>query len=578
MRIGITQLVALVLVGLILTNALIAEPVNAISIPVLVAVLMSGIIGLVIGYSWGRAVAEAGAPEQTVNEIVNQLYLLDYYLIDTINNTLYLTNNFLPRTANYYIRWAEAGASVECADKIKKFEESEVGKAINLEISSLFNNVTTQILKTSASYFALYKIHGQRAWLLRNKQDTTLCTQYTCVWVQPTGDTYISLYQPLAPAYIKVGSPCKLVVTIHYTDRSVEDVPIGWFIMGESDHRLDPDGINVVYDLVNMRRNGKTISHFWVGGDCDVDYNPYGVNWLITDMISIKYGEFIDWLASLYRETRNAYNLHCQLTNMYPGQPIVPPSVVLPFNLKDLEKIPPELRLQLYMAYLQALLNTDWRNATSLEPGNVTIVYPGMIISQGKKYMPLVLPYSFKIVRGKPVPLVGTWFVDGKIIVYPAYEVQYGHIYEVVEGNLYWVRDYYDNILGVAIDVDKDGTPDVWTPNYIIVEELYVWDPENHTWKPADTLEIGPEPVTNWVAKTNVDEYLKKMEKELEDIKSRLNQLLDWLNKISDWFKNVKQNFDKYKWVLIGVGAFLLLLIIIAVSRGGGGKTVVVSR
>ncbi|MEM4620912.1 MAG: hypothetical protein QW607_11965, partial [Desulfurococcaceae archaeon] len=280
MKFNIKPIPVLVLVVLILVHGLVVRSVNAVSLPDILSSLMIGTTETLIEYNWGRVVELSEAPANTVDEIVNRLYLLDHYLINTVDSVLYLTNIYLPRAIEYYIRWAEAGASAECVDKVKNFEDSEVGKVVKLEIHSLYNNITAQIIKTFASYFSLYYMYGQRAWLLQNKQETVLCTGYTCVWVHPNGETYIITYGGSASGYIKVGSLCKFMVKIVYTDFSIEDIVFGRFIMGYPNYEVYSESYDVIFDLSEGVRNGKTIYDFWVEGVCEVEDSSYEFTWI----------------------------------------------------------------------------------------------------------------------------------------------------------------------------------------------------------------------------------------------------------------------------------------------------------
>lgn len=639
MKFIIKPISVLVLVVLILVNGLVVGSANSVSLGIF-SFLMAGATGTLVEYNWGRVVEVSEVPTNTMEEIVNRLYLLEDNLINTVDSVLYLVNIYLPRAIEYYVKLSGARASAECVDKVKNFEDSEVGKVIKQEIHSLYNNITAQIIKTFASYFSLYYMYGYRAWLLQNKENTVLCYGYTCVIIYSNGDTYIYTYRGSAPGYIRVGSLCKFMVKIEYTDFSIEDIVVSRFIMGYPNYEVYSESYDVIFDLSEGVRNGKTIYDFWVEGVCEVEDSSYEFTWIgypYTDF----YEDFLAWLGELYSEAKNVYDFCCYLTNTYGGEQIDPPSIVLPFKIDDLEKIPLELRLQFYISYLENILVADWRTTVSLTPDNVTIIYPNIIISQGREYRLLLSPYSFKMVRGNPVPLAGIWYMDGKILLYPVYGVEEGsgHVYELVGGDLYWVKDYYYGlVLGVAIDVDKDGIPDVWTPNYVIVEELYVWDPETQTWKSSNFLDIEPEPVNNWIIKTGIDRYLENIEsghneenknntsneyvgesesergeefknnttneyveedesgyneefknnitneyveetesEHGEEFKNNMNQSMNWFNKLIDLFKNIRTNFDKHKHVIIGAGVILILLIIITLSRRGG-RTVVVRR
>lgn len=569
-----------IILSMLIMSVLAGPIVRSLPIIPVAALLLGGVVGGVVGYMWSQVTGKVSVPAEAANEVDNQISLLHQYT-DNIVFSIWDVNNYIPRMSNYYIRWAEAAASTDCVGKVVEFENSTVQKTAVEEIKSLFNNVTTQILKTYAYHFSTLKMLAYRKYLLSGAPDYIHGSGYA---VKKPGIVYLG--PPWSSWYnkFKEGSSCFLGVRIVYTDGSSEDFVFGTFSLGRTEYEYNSD---VVFDLLRGlsegKINNKTISDWSILNYCrginEVDEEntvyympPYGVQDAMRDFITL--------MAGMYREVKNAYEMYCTMTNLWGGYPVPPPSVVLPFAFEDLEKLPFELRLQIYYAYLSALMNVNWSIINNVTERDVYTTYPGVIITDmNTSIVPLVLPFNVPCIVGYPYPLFGTIFVDGVIITLPTLQFDPSTHDSIQINNtvLYWVLNKFTGeIIGVGVDLDGDSTPDVYSEDYVGVKRITVWDPQKQTWTETNSTTFGPKTVSEWVRDTNIEEYLKRLEEENQKLQEKMNDILETLRKFLDIFKLPSLNINK--WVLIAAGALVLLIILVAVVGGGKGKVVIVGR
>ncbi|MEM4620913.1 MAG: hypothetical protein QW607_11970 [Desulfurococcaceae archaeon] len=576
------KILSLLILGLVLTN-FISGPIVVRSLPIIpiAAALIAGVVGGAVGYIWGSMSKDVGTPAEVIGEVLNQMYLLDIYKSDLLSTTLYSTNLYVPRMSNYYIRWSESIASTECVNNIRSFNESSIQETVVKDLESLFNNITTLIIRTYSYYLSSYRALVYRMFLLNNRQEILIYSPGPGSVIRSDTEIYIGSFGPGWCALVRVGSLCKLVLTIEYEDNTTEEVVIGSFTLGSVDYKVDTS-ISIIKDLSNGVRNGKQIKSWNVDGYClgpaDPVYCPgYEQSRIGFLDFAGDYKQFIGLLVGLYTEVRNSYEMYCTLTNLGGGQPVPPPSVTLPFNFNDLQKLPPELRMQIYYSYLYALMNVDWSKIYNLTIKNVNTTTPGIIYGGGYRLVPLVVPYYIPVVKGYPIPLFGTWMVNGTIVNYQTLPIDPNiHTWERI-GNttLYWIKDKSTGqTLGVGIDLNNDGKPDVFTQHYVIVERIVEWNPNKQSWDEKDETTVGPKTVDEWIKATKIDEYLKRLEEQNKELVERMNDLI---NTLKDFFSKFKlPSFNINKWVLVAAGVILLLIILILV--GGGGRTIVVGR
>ncbi|MEM4619659.1 MAG: hypothetical protein QW607_05545 [Desulfurococcaceae archaeon] len=578
----IRKILSLLVLGLLVTN-FVSGPIIVRSLPIvpIAAAIIAGVIGGVIGYIWGSMSRDVGTPAEVIGEVINQLYLLDIYKSDLLNTTLYSSNLYIPRMSNYYIRWSESIASTECVNQVRSFEESSIQETVVKELDTLFNNITSLVIRTYSYYLATSRALAYRVFLLNNRYETYIPAPGPGVIVKSDTEIYIGLY--VYDGMIKIGSICRLVLFIEYDDNTSEEIVLGTFRLGYTDYKVSTS-IKVLEDLSKGYRNGKQVKSWDVNGYCVGPILPElrsDVNKINGTMIFLdfkdEYKQFIGLLVGLYNEVRISYEMYCTIINLGGGQPIPPPSVTLPFNLDDLQKLPPELRMQIYYAYLNALMNVDWSRIKNLTMTNVNTSTPGIIYGGGYSLIPLVIPYYIPVVKGYPIPLFGTWMVNGSIVNYQTLPIDPNiHTWERI-GNttLYWIKDKSTGqTLGVGIDLNNDGKPDVFSQHYVIVDRITEWNPNKQSWDEKDETTFGPKTVDEWIKETRIDEYLKRLEEQNRELVERMNDLI---NTLKDFFGRFKlPSFNINKWILVAAGVILLLIIIIAVA--GGGRTIVVGR
>ncbi|MEM4847454.1 MAG: hypothetical protein QW794_06825, partial [Thermosphaera sp.] len=490
--------------------------------------------------------------------------------------------SLLPRTATYYIRWAEAAASAECRNSTREFEDSPTARGNILpDLVHIITELMTKLVATYEQAFALYKMAAFRLYTLHGG-NTVLEPRYGIAVYSPS-EIYIG-YGNFLFNIVKVGSPCNISLIIEYTDGGHEEIVLGRFSLGEvsSDTpttvSFDAD---IIKSLATGTRHGRNIASWYVVGYCrgprPADPYSYPGNptlventWpFLPHYYANQLRSVIVWTVDMYLQTKWFYEYYCAQV-LYFGWEVPPPSVVLPFDIKDLQKLPPEMRMQVYMAYLEALTNVDWTRTPEINASNVQSVYPGVILADGTWYTPLIVPVNIPVIVGYPVPLMGTWFVNGRIITYEILPVPEEYIYERIGNtNLYWIKDQGGNIVGVGVDINDDGAPDVYSPYYIVPEKLQIWDPAKQTWKEVNEFTFGPKPLEEIVKMANLEELIRRLREREE------NGFIESLRRFIDRLKSVFNLKTTTSWLAVA-GLLLVILLLAMVAAGGRTRVMVV--
>ncbi|MEM4429616.1 MAG: hypothetical protein QXM08_00450 [Thermofilaceae archaeon] len=585
---GVGLLTLMILPAVLATTMLgllyLVPPAEA-GFPVVAALLIGMVIGGIVGYFWARTAEDIGTPGETIDLVAAQIDLLYYYIQDTVENVLTTTAALLPRTANYYIRMAEAHASAEegCRQGSGSFYTSKFREVLEDELSTIFRDVVGKVVSTYMHGFAYHKALALRLYTLNGGP---YVDSYLGAGVLSPGEVYIgprgSPWEAL-PQTLRVGSPCRIEVIFYFDDGSQETVTLAEFPLGEIVD-IGPVSADVVFNIAQGKVGNRTITHWDLNGYChgpslghyyyggqqsNGTWFPFGSTVYPGTPLG-RLRQLTASLSSIYREGQNSFDMYCLMMPWRGDVLIPPPSVILPYSIEDLQKLPPELRMIIYMAYLESLMNVNWTRTPVLNASNVQAVYPGMILADGVWYTPLIVPVNIPVIVGYPVPLMGTWFVNGRIVTYEILPVPEDHTYERI-GNttLYWIRDPWGNIVGVGVDINDDGIPDVYSRYYIVPEFLQIWDPIAQTWKEVNEFTFGPKPLEEIVKETNLEELIRRLRGEGQ------NSFIEELKKIVEKLKSIFDLKTTTGWAAVA-GLLLVILLLAMVAAGGRTRVVVV--
>ncbi|MEM4618952.1 MAG: hypothetical protein QW607_01930 [Desulfurococcaceae archaeon] len=521
----------------------------------------------IVEWMWNKGMMEISFSGNSFSDIHNQVLIVEKYLNKIFNATTFIPNYFLSDIGRYYMYYSGYEGSRLCGSNIVDFGETEVEKNLVNDIGKMFRGVTELLLESSSNIYSVLHLLGLKLRMLSDFSSIDL----VCV-----GSTELRVYVDSRFVYIgtwydgiPVGSPCSIFLLIEYEDGDVEVVRLGNFSLGYTGYNIS-DNVSgeLIKDLSVGTRNGKVIKS-WV-----FDANCIGVGrWLGFDVAHpFLYGylngyrNFIHNLVTIYRSAKESYDIYC--FNFASGELRLPsPEIVFIKSAPDLEKLPTEVRIQVYLSYLYHLVTTDWFSRPVINGTTVYIVKPIKIVSDGKVYIPIFIPVELNetsVWVGYPYPLMGVWFIDGDIVDISYLNVTNAEFYDHIVGELYWIKDVYNYVNGVGVDYTRDGKPDIWSREYVVVDEVYVWDPVRGEFVSTNMGRIEIVPSGVWESYVLLSSSSSKGS----------SKGSKWIDRLRSFLSSNKKNL----LILLGLAVCVVAALVFLGSRGKGRRVRSMSR
>jgi len=533
------------------------------------ALITGGLIGGIIGYWLGQSKSNLVVVYQQYRDDVGAytrevmlLYRDSYDKMAQQMKSVHAT--FVNKTYNYYVRWAESIASSVCGPDKATITDDDLAPLVN-DLVAIVENYVTFVLN---SLYDLYR-KGQ-----------SLAEMRRSAGISPTRVLF-------AVPYMEVdyeGRVCVIDQCARLSRFIVK--PLGWVAAGGS--------MVISRENISMMITGKSVIDVRVLIETDVGLHyveGYGGVVVLADFLK----SVIRDLSLIYYHSKVNADIYCSLISLGEGSLLPPPSIALPIDINDLDKLDPQARMMLYLTYLQMLSELDWSKISELTPENVTIVdkmtriegcvdrdFDGEYELCGG-FFPFAVPFQLYFEKG------GVWGIAGYsyalinnsvfIIFFPvtsgdqipseisAVKLMTPSDYPYSLYNVSWA----DPVTGiekraVGIDLNGDSKVDYIMPPIRvdrIVEVAY--NPEKGEYEEREVLElrVGPQTVKFWVM------IVLQM---VTGLPSPTPTPSFNINKLKEWWSSL--DFKMKLAIIVGV----LVVLVVLVMAAGGSRVVVVGR